>query len=233
MLQVTASSLVKFLIGTFLLQTVTALLVITALTTTDIHRTIVLFILLGLCIGTLTAFWFNSLVESTKQEALARAKARHLREREKIRVKAEQEKARELKQSQRQVEREKKKGQQTGSMKNGVIVGSAVGVGVVMLFTQFVALGLLTLSAAGGAVLGYKVRVRQERLGWSGLLRLGKGEEYELLEADPVDAEPAASSGKKAPQSDGKGDEDDAKSSTAKKLPRPDKSKPAASDTDG
>jgi hypothetical protein len=33
-----------------------------------------------------------------------------------------------------------------------------------MLLTQFVTLGLLTLTTAGGAALGYSARVRQEKL---------------------------------------------------------------------
>jgi hypothetical protein len=33
-----------------------------------------------------------------------------------------------------------------------------------MLLTQFVTLGLLTLTTAGGALLGYGVRARQEKL---------------------------------------------------------------------
>ena len=38
------------------------------------------------------------------------------------------------------------------------------GLGVVLLFTQFMTLGLLAVSATGGALLGYGVKARQDRL---------------------------------------------------------------------
>jgi hypothetical protein len=50
------------------------------------------------------------------------------------------------------------------SLKSAVVVGGAVSLGLTMMLTQFITLGLLTVAAAGGAALGYTVRVRQEKI---------------------------------------------------------------------
>ena len=49
-----------------------------------------------------------------------------------------------------------------------------------MLLTQFVTLGLLTLTTAGGAVGGYLVRARREQ-------EALEGPDYKLIEAEVVD----------------------------------------------
>jgi len=169
MLRFSLTSLVKFLIGIVLLQGATVLLVITALRT-SLEQTWPLFGALGLAIGVLTALWIHSIADGARKQCLAKAQESFSREREKIRVRAEQEKTKEVRNSQRLVQREKQKARTTASLKTGVMIGGAVGVGAVMLMTQMITLGLLTLSAAGGAALGYGVRARQERLG-----RMGRG----------------------------------------------------------
>lgn len=143
-------SLIRFLIGIVLLQAVTLLLGYTAMHT-DIRLTWPLFVLLGLSIGVLVAFWFNSIVAADRHRTLSRASERFSREREKIRVKAEQ------------LRSKAKRSSMGASAKTGVVVGGALGVGVAMMFAQFMTLGLLTLSAAGGVALGYSVRARQEK----------------------------------------------------------------------
>jgi hypothetical protein len=135
------------------LQAVTGLLVYTALGT-DWHTTWPLFLLLGGSIGVLVAFWFSTIAGGERRHAVARAGQRFSKEREKIRVKAEQIRA-----------KASRGGVGRGmSLKTGVAVGGAVGIGVAMMLTQFITLGLVTLTAAGGAALGYGVRARQEKL---------------------------------------------------------------------
>ena len=66
--------------------------------------------------------------------------------------------------SQRRVEKAKSGGLSPGtSLKTGAIVGGAVGLGVAVM-TQFVTLGLLMATSAGGLALGYTVRARQEKV---------------------------------------------------------------------
>ena len=170
MLPFSVTSLLKYLIGVLFVQGVTVLLVVTAFRT-DLAQTGLLFLLLNLAIGALTAFWFTSMAEGVRKQALTRAKEGFAREREKIRVQAEKDKTKEVRNSQRRVDREKQRAQQKGNIrKTGLMIGGAAGVGVFLVLTQFVTLGLLTLTTAGGAALGYGVRARQEKLG----LGLGK-----------------------------------------------------------
>jgi hypothetical protein len=145
----------KFLIGILLLQVATALLTYTAMQT-DLDQTIWLFVALGGTLGVLVALWFDSVIGSVKEQAVARQHKRHAREREKLRVQAEKEKAKLVKQ--------RKRSSGGATLKTGLAVGGTVGVGVAFMFAQLMTLGLLTISAAGGAALGYTVRSRQEKL---------------------------------------------------------------------
>ncbi len=123
---------------------------------TDLQQTAWLFGALAATLGVLVALWFDSVIGSVNEQAMARQQKRHSREREKLRVQAERDKAK--------LTRERKRLTGGATLKTGVAVGGLVGVGVAMLLAQFVTLGLLTLSTAGGAALGYGVRSRQEKL---------------------------------------------------------------------
>ena len=192
MLRFTVVSLVKFLIGIVLLQGVTVLLVVTALKT-DLTQTWPLFGALGGTVGVLVALWFTSIADSARHQSVARAKELFSREREKIRVRAEQDKAKEVKSTQRTAARSQRVAGFAISPKTGIAIGGAVGVGVAMLLAQFITLGLLTLTTAGGVVLGYGARMRQERYG-GGLLGTGGnllGGGDERREVRVIEAEPA------------------------------------------
>jgi hypothetical protein len=145
----------KFLIGILLLQVATALLTYTALMT-DLHQTGWLFGALAATLGVLVALWFDSVIGSVKEQAVARQHKRHAREREKLRLQAEKDKAK--------LVRQRKRTSGGATLKTGLAVGGTVGVGVALMFAQLMTLGLLTISAAGGAALGYGVRSRQEKM---------------------------------------------------------------------
>jgi hypothetical protein len=153
-------NLIRFLVGIFLLQGVTGLLVYTALTT-NWQTTWPLFLILGVSVGALVALWFSSLVGADRRHAVSRAAERFSKEREQIRAKAEQQRVKQVRDTVKAARGRMGAGM---SLKSGVVVGGAVGLGVAMMLTQFMALGLITLAAAGGATLGYGVRVRQEKL---------------------------------------------------------------------
>lgn len=171
--------------GILLVQGVTALLVYTAMKT-DLSQTWVLFGALGVALGAVTALWFNAVAEGARRTCLARMQASFSREREKLRVRAEQEKNREVKSAQRQVHRQQQRTETTSHIKTGVVIGGAVSAGVVLLLTQMVTLGLLALTTAGGAALGYGVRARQERLAASGRGLFGPRENLvQVIESEP------------------------------------------------
>ena len=155
MIGIRISGLFKFLIGILLLQVATALLTYTALKT-NLQETAWLFGALAATLGFLVALWFDSVIGSVQGQAIARQQKRQSREREKLRVQAEREKVK--------LARQRKRASSGVTLKTGVAVGGVVGVGVAMMFAQFMTLGLLTVAAAGGAALGYGVRSRQEKM---------------------------------------------------------------------
>ena len=197
MFRFSVSNLVKFLIGILLVQGVTAVLVITA-RKTNLHDTWLLFGTLSFAIGVLAALWFTSVADNAGRRAVAKAQNVFSKEKEKIRVRAEQEKVKEVQSSHRQFHKERRRAQMRSSVRTGfMVVGGVMGLGTVMLFSQFMTLGLLALSTAGGAALGYGVRARQERLG-QGRRRLLSGEKrVEVIDATP--SVPALKGARNAP----------------------------------
>jgi len=178
------TTLVRFLVGIFLLQGVTALLVYTALGT-DWQSTWPLFLLLGGSIGGMVALWFSAMVGADRRNAVARATERFSKQREQIRVKAEQQRAKDIRSHERLAAKAARGGGITSGMtlKSSLVVGGAVGIGTAMMLTQFVTLGLITLTTAGGAALGYGARMRQEKL--IGGRRVDSGErEIKVIEAE-------------------------------------------------
>jgi|GEM_PF-607434 len=177
-------SLLKFLIGILLLQAVTVLLFYTA-QRTNLAETWWLFAAIGAAIGTMVALWFTSLAEGHRHKAESHLKERHYREREAIRTKLEKEKAQAVKATERLVEKAKSRANTGNLLKTGALVGG--GVGVVLLLTQFVTVGLLTLTTAGGLMLGYGARARQDK--WTRSKQLGPSER--TVEAITVDSRAA------------------------------------------
>ncbi|MBK1642582.1 hypothetical protein CKO12_11985 [Chromatium okenii] len=157
------SSFVRFLVGILLLQAVTVLLIYTALQT-NWQVTWPLFTGLGAAIGFLAALWFNTIVYAHRSRAVSKITERFSKEREKIRVKAEQQRAKDGRSNERLAAKARTRPAMGMSLKTGVIVGGTVGLGVAMMVAQFMTLGLVTLTAVGGAALGYTVRSRQEKL---------------------------------------------------------------------
>jgi hypothetical protein len=152
---------VKFLIGIFLLQGTTALLLMTA-QETNLDRSGWLVGLLGILIGVIAALWFSTITSHASQHTLIRASEKYNRQRDRIRRQAEKEKTREIRNSHQQVLRETRRLQNRSTLKLGAAMTGIAGLGVMLLFTQFMTLGLLAVSATGGALLGYSIRARQD-----------------------------------------------------------------------
>jgi hypothetical protein len=151
---------IKFLLGVFLLQGATALLVITT-QDAGLHRSSWLLAALGLLIGVIAALWFSAIASHASQHSFVRASEKFNRQRDRLRRQSEKEKTREIRDSHKQVLRETRRVQSRSTMKLGVAMTGIAGLGVLLLFTQFMTLGLLAVSATGGALLGYGVRARQ------------------------------------------------------------------------
>ena len=57
--------------------------------------------------------------------------------------------------------RETRRARNQSKLKMGASMAGIAGLGVVLIFTQFMTLGLLAISTAGGAMLGYGYRARK------------------------------------------------------------------------
>ncbi len=177
-------SFLRFLLGVLLLQGITVLLIYTALHT-DWSKTWPLFAGLGAAIAVLVALWFNTIVLADRHRTVSKVSERHSKERERIKLRAEQERLKVTKEAARL----QKRASLGLSLKAGLIVGGTFGLGVAMMFAQFMTLGLVTLTAAGGAALGYAVRVRQEKAIAAKRLAAEEGS-LKAIEVEPTPALP-------------------------------------------
>jgi hypothetical protein len=155
------SGLFKFLLGILLVQAATAAQVVAALHSGS-REVWVLLGALSLVLGTLTALWFSTILHHARKDAVIRIKDDFSKEREKIRLRAERDKTKVIQQSHQQIMKDRNRTQAKASLKVGASFAGMVGLGAVMLLSQFVTFGLLTLSTAGGALAGYAWRTRQE-----------------------------------------------------------------------
>lgn len=153
----------RFLSGLLLMQAATALLVVVALSldSTGSWLLVGLFLLL---LSLVTAFWFGTIAAHAHQQAAARLHQQFSKEREKIRVRAEKEKNRVLQKSQQQVEKERRRIEAKANTKTKFMFAGLLAAGGLMLFTQFMTLGLLLMTGAGGALAGYLLRTKQQLL---------------------------------------------------------------------
>jgi hypothetical protein len=172
--------LLKFLVGITLVQAATAAIVAAGLRTQD-QQIWLLLSGLALTLSCLAAFWFVSIVNHAKKDAIVNLKDSFAREREKIRNKAEKhkeamsrerekirllaerEKTKIVKDTHEQLIKERVRSNSSANFKVGASFAGLIGIGAMMLFTQFITLGLLTLTTAGGALAGYTYRLRQDR----------------------------------------------------------------------
>ncbi len=151
---------IKFLLGVLLLQSATVLLVLMA-QDADLQKTGWLIVSLGALIGVIAAFWFTAITSHANQRSFTRASEKFNRQRDYLRRQAEKEKTREIRNSHEQLLRETRRVQNRSMLKTGLALAGVAGLGVLLLFTQFMTLGLLAVSATGGAILGYGFRARQ------------------------------------------------------------------------
>ncbi|MCB1619830.1 MAG: hypothetical protein KDI44_03725 [Thiothrix sp.] len=152
----------KFLFGLVLLQAITVSLFLLA--PADLQGWDWARLLIPMLISSvLIAFWFRSLAQHMSKDEVMQLKEKHAQEREKLKVKAERDKHKVTRDAQKRVEKEIRNTSAKANFKVGAAVTGAVGVGGLLLLTQFMTLGVLVVAAAGGTAGGYVLRIRQER----------------------------------------------------------------------
>ncbi|HHJ36401.1 MAG TPA: hypothetical protein ENJ87_11605 [Gammaproteobacteria bacterium] len=153
--------MLKYLPGILIIQAATVAMTLAAIKSDDQELWLAV-LLLALIMGLVTAFWFGSIASHAKKDALIHAKDEFSREREKLRVNAERQKTRLLRKSHEEIRKETNRAHARTSFKLGAGFIGIIGAGTLMIFTQFLTLGLLTLAVGGGALGGYLMRVRHE-----------------------------------------------------------------------
>jgi len=154
--------MLKFIPGILILQVITTALVLIA--PPDLADWGWLRLAVPVLIaGFLTAFWFGSIAAHQRKDEISRLKEQHAKQRETILVKAERAKTRFVKQTQRKTLQETRRAARRANIRIGLAFAGVAGVGGVLILTQFMSLGLLMLTTAGGALGGYMLRVRQEK----------------------------------------------------------------------
>ena len=153
--------MLKFLPGILIIQAATVAMTLAAIKSDDQELWLAV-LLLALVIGLVTAFWFASIASHAKKDALTHAKDAFSKEREKLRVNAERQKTRLIRKSHEEIRKETNRAHARSSFKLGAGFIGIVAAGSLMILSQLLTLGLLTLAVGGGALGGYLMRVRQE-----------------------------------------------------------------------
>jgi len=152
--------LMKFLLGIILVQMGTAFLIY--MSPSDFSEASILRLIVPLFfMALMVAFWFTSLSAHFKKDSEYKMSNKFAKEREELRVKAERAKTRVIKDAQKEIAKEAKITHAKANFKVGASFAGVLGVGVLFMMAQLVTAGLLTMTAAGGAIGGYYYRGRR------------------------------------------------------------------------
>ncbi len=177
--------MLRFFLGLTLAQIAAVGLALLYPGTAAIEKLIALAFLIVL-LSTVVSLWFSTVARQLADKQVNALKERFAAERDKINKTAAKDKDRLEKKTRKQIEVEARRAKTKANIKVGGAITVATGFGVMMLLSQFVTLGLLTLTTAGGAVGGYLVRSRKEQEALD-------NPDYKLIEAEIVeDDQPAA-----------------------------------------
>ena len=147
--------MLRFLAGILIVQVASVALVLVAgIDAGDLGAWLPILLALGI-IGLVAAFWFATVAAQLHRDEVERMRADFAREREDLRVKAEREKTRLVRKSNKTVASETRRAESRANRKVAVTVGAASAVGLLMMLTSFMTLGLLVLTGAGSALCGY------------------------------------------------------------------------------
>ncbi len=177
--------MLKYLLGILIIQAATVAMTLAAAKSDDQELWLAV-LLLAFIISLVTSFWFVSIASHAKKDALANAKDEFTKEREKLRVNAERQKTRLMRKSHEEIRKETNRAHARSSFKLGAGFIGIVAAGSLMIFSQLLTLGLLTLAVGGGALGGYLMRVRQEITSRNKEAFAISDERKPVIEAKPV-----------------------------------------------
>jgi hypothetical protein len=115
-----------------------------------------------LVLAILIALWFGSIAKHISKDAIHKMTHEFNKEKDLIRLSAEKDKNKIIQQTHKQITKETQRAHGKANLKVGAAFAGAAGAGILMLLTELLTMGLLTLMTAGGALAGYFTRARQE-----------------------------------------------------------------------
>ena len=177
--------MLKYFPGILIIQVATAAMTLVAIKSGD-HELWLAVLLLALIVAVVTAFWFASIASHATKDALASARDEFSKEREKLRVNAERQKTRLMRKSHEEIRKETNRAHARSNFKLGAGFIGIVAAGSLMIFSQLITLGLLTLAVGGGALGGYLIRVRQEVVSQRKDAYTISNEKKPVIEVQPV-----------------------------------------------
>jgi Flp pilus assembly protein TadB len=147
--------MLRFLAGILMVQAASVALVLVAgIDLRNVSSWLPIALALGI-IGLVAAFWFATVAAHMRRDESERLRASFAREREDLKVKAEREKTRLVRKNSKTLASETRRAESRANRKVAVAVGAASSVGLLMMLTSFMTLGLLVLTGAGSALGGY------------------------------------------------------------------------------
>ena len=181
-------SMFRFLPGIIIVEAAMVALV-TAFMNASTEANWIPMALLVAIVTVLVAFWFGSIADHVKKDALAQAKDDFVRDRENLLVAAEADKRKVVEQSHKQLIKETNQVHAKANFKLGAAFVGILSIGAVLLSVELMTIGLLTLTTAGGALAGYVIRARQDALAYRSKLAQieldSPMRENEVLESKP------------------------------------------------
>ncbi len=153
--------LLRFLPGILVLEMATAALVYVLVAPGTPPAFWVPALVLGGAVTLLTAFWFGSIADHVKKDAVRRAGVRHAQDREGLVVAAEIDKRAALEQNHQRLLKAAARAQAQANWRLGLGLTGLLTLGGMLLAIEFMTVGLLVMALAGGALGGYVLRARQ------------------------------------------------------------------------
>lgn len=170
----------KFLLGIILVQLITAILIYISPINFDNTSSLLQLIVPLFFMALMVAFWFSSLSFSFQKETEHKMSNKFAKEREKLKVKAERDKLKVVKEAQKEIATEAKRTHAKANFKVGAAFAGVMGLGALFIFAQLLTAGLLTLSAATGAMGGYYWRGKR-------IANNNKPKELEVIETKVIE----------------------------------------------
>ncbi|MCI5144803.1 MAG: hypothetical protein D3923_04580 [Candidatus Electrothrix sp. AR3] len=155
---------IKFLFGIFFLQIIGGGLCYFFIKYDYNNQLIGIAAFLDLLLLLWSAFWFASAAYAYNYDTVKALEKEHAKEREKIRVNAERQKVRLVNKNHKQILKETRRAHAVANFKTGAVLAGFLGLGGIMLYSQFMTVGLIVLTTGGGGLAGYLARVKQEKI---------------------------------------------------------------------